>query len=158
MRYIWIGPWNDGCIEDMEYCDCVWDTSPEAIERGKRKFYTGITGFLLSCRQTYTEGIDVLYSANCISMESETLLLNLRRLIVQNRLAPFTSLDIVIRAHCVEQENGNLSYILNHLEPNLDNIAKNCHHLHAFCLFFIVEPWHGHDILEGPALPLVDAF
>jgi hypothetical protein len=25
-------------------------------------------------------------------------------------------------------------------------------------LFFIVEPWHGHDILEGPALPLVDAF
>jgi hypothetical protein len=46
---------------------------------------------------------------------------------------------------------------LDHLKPILDNIAAQCHHLRSFCLSFMLNS-HRHEILDGPALPLVDAF
>lgn len=53
----WSGPrvWNDACLRYGR----------------QRKFpedNVGVMGFLLSCRQAYTEGIDFLYSANCINI------------------------------------------------------------------------------------------
>jgi hypothetical protein len=114
-------------------------------------------GFLLSCRQAYTEGIDVLYSASCISIQSQPLLLHLPMLIPLNRLASITSLEIIITAHRIEQDNGRPSFNLDHLKPILDNIVTHCHHIRSLCLSFMVAS-RGHEILDGPALPLVDAF
>ena len=147
MRYGWTGPWYDMCIESCKRTGKISDAHD-----------IGIMGFLLSCRQAYTEGIDVLYSANCISIKTEPLLLHLPKLILHNRLALITSLEIVAEAHRVDQENGRSSFKLDHLAPVLDNIVTHCRHLRGLCLSFIVWQRHGHDPLDGPALPLVDAF
>src|SRR5690242_12446858 len=66
-RYGWTGPWNDLCLG--------WDfkRSGEILQENR----PGIMGFLLSCRQAYAEGIDILYSANCIHIFREPLLLHL---------------------------------------------------------------------------------
>lgn len=149
-RYGWLGPWCDGCTEDMGR-----DARTLRISNG---YEIGIMGFLLSCRQAYTEGIDVLYSANCISIKTEPLLLHLPRLIPHSRLASITSLEMVVEAHSVKQENGRFSYQLDHLEPFLDNAVTHCRHLRKFLVSFIVWQRHGHDLLDGPALPLLDAF
>ena len=148
MRYGWRGPWGCSCIE-------------ERIERTgiiSNAHTIGIMGFLLSCKQAYIEGIDFLYSANWISIKAEALLLQLPKLILHNRLASITSLEMVIKAHCVKQEDGRLSWRLEHLGPILDNVVTHCRHLRRFCLSFIVWQRYGHDLLDGPALPLIDAF
>ena len=146
-KYIQFSPWNDEC--------------PRYMYELERKFpkaqNLGIMGFLLSCRQAYTKGIDALYSANCISIQSESLLLHLPQLIPSNRLACITSLEVFITAHRIQQDDGRSSFNVDHLKPILDNIATHCHHLRSLCLVFLVADW-GHQIVDGPALPLVDVF
>jgi hypothetical protein len=146
MWYGWLGPWFHANSMEMQKLHCY------------KAHDIGIMGFLLSCRQAYTEGINVLYSANCISVRTERLLLDFPKLMLHSRLESITSLEIVVEAHEVEQENGRTSFKLDHLEPILDNIVTHCRHLRRLCLSFIVWQRHGHDLLDGPALPLLDAF
>jgi hypothetical protein len=134
----------------MEYC--------KRAAKNSRSHEIGVIGFLLSCKQAYTEGIDVLCSTNCISIKTEPLLLHLPELLLRDRLASIASLEIVVEAHIYKQENGRFSYSLDHLKPMLDNIARHCCHLRRLCLSFIVEQRHDHYVLNGPALPLIDAF
>jgi hypothetical protein len=143
VRYAWVGPWNDPCLQGVYGRQC----------KGKfpEEYHVGIIGFLLSCRQAYTEGVDILYSANCINIQSEPLLLHLPQLILPNRLASITSLEIVITAHYIKQDNDRPSFNLPHLKPILDNIVTHCHHLRILWLAFM-----GNETLT--ALPLVDAF
>ncbi len=75
----------------------------------------GVKGFLLSCKQAYTEGIDALFSSNCISIQTEILLLHLPKLIPHNRLASITSLEIIGEAHGVEHENSRTVWEMDHL-------------------------------------------
>jgi hypothetical protein len=148
--YGWVGPWCDGCTQGIE--------SRKRTGSISNVHDIGIMGFLLSCRQAYNEGIDVLYSANCISIKTERLLLDLPKLLLPSRLASITSLEMVVEAHRVEQENGGTSFRLDHLKPILDNVVTHCHHLRRLCLSLVVWQRHGHDLIDGPALPLVDAF
>ncbi|KAF1933350.1 uncharacterized protein M421DRAFT_88583 [Didymella exigua CBS 183.55] len=122
----WLGSWNDSCIDEVERC-----RRTQGISNAHN---IDAIGFLLSCKQTYTEGIDFLYSANCINIRTESLLLHLPKLIRHNRLASITSLEVIIEAHRVEKEQENTM------------------------VSFIFWQHHGHDLLDGPALPLVDAF
>jgi hypothetical protein len=148
IQYAWLGPWNDPCMQ--------W-----AYEReGKfpEAYSIGIMGFLLSCRQAYSEGIEFLYSSNCISIQSESLLRHLPQLIEPNRLASITSLEVVIMAERVDWSHGGPTYELDHLKPILDNIAAHCHHLRSFCLSFMSTSHRHEEISDGPALPLVDGF
>lgn len=72
-----------------------------------------------------------------------------------------TSLQMVIRAHWIEQENKRPCLGLDHLQPILDNIVTHCHSLRSFCLAFLgASDKHGREceILDGPALPMLDAF
>ena len=85
MQYAWLGPWSDPCMQ--------WVYEREG--KFPEEYKVGIMGFLLSCRQAYSEGIDVLYSHNCISIQSEPLLQHLPQLIAPHRLASITSLEIV---------------------------------------------------------------
>jgi hypothetical protein len=148
--WFWVGPWCDSCTQRIESRK---HTGPISSAHD-----IGIMGFLLSCRQAYTEGIDVLYSANCINIETERLLLDFSKFILHDRLASITSLEIVVEAHRVEQENSRASFKLDHLEPILNNIFTHCRRLRRLCLSLVVWQRHGHDLLDGPALPLVDAF
>lgn len=146
-RYAWVGPWNDPCIKWLY----------ERKGKFPDEYNIGIMGLMLSCRQAYTEGVDVLYSANCINIQSEPLLLHLPQLFPTSRLGSITSLEIVITAHPIEQNTSRPSFCVDHLKPILENIMMHCHHLRSFCLSFIVAS-RGCEILDGPALPLVDAF
>ena len=147
MRYAWLGPWNDPCL------DWVYKHK----EKFQEGYNVGIMGFLLSCRQAYTEGIDVLYSTNCIHMQSEPLLLQLPRLIPPNRLASITSLEMVITTHGIEQVDSESSFSMDHLKPILHNITTHCHNLRSLCLSFLMSS-HKHNILDSPTLLVVDGF
>ncbi|KAF2007435.1 hypothetical protein P154DRAFT_614791 [Amniculicola lignicola CBS 123094] len=152
-RFGWCGPWMDDCLREVYERE---EKSPRDRKVPER-YKIGALGFLLSCRQAYAEGIDVLWSANCIFIQSEPLLLHLPRLIPPNRLASITSLEVVITAHGVEPENGGPTFNLDHLKPVLDNIATHCNHLRSLCLSLIDPNWNK-NILDGVALPLVDTF
>lgn len=147
MRYSWVGPWCDPCQH------LVYDRNCKLL----KEYNIGIIGFLLSCRQAFTEGIDVLYSANCINIQNECLLLQLPQLFPANRLASITSLETVITAHYMVQDNDRRSLSLEHLKPILENIVTHCRYLRSFCLSFLVAS-RGREILDGPALLLIDAF
>ena len=127
-KYIRLSLWNDECLKD--------------VYESRRKFpeyrNLDIMGFLLSCRQAYTKGIDTLYSANCICIPSEPLLLHLPQLIPPNRLVCISSLEIFITAHRTLHENGKPAFNVDHLKPILDNIATYCHNLRSLCLIFLV--------------------
>lgn len=146
-RYTWCGPWNDPCLQWVYARE---GTFPEG-------YNVGIMGFLQSCRQAYREGIDVLYSANCINMQSEQLLLHLPQLIPPSCLACITSLEVVVTAHRIEHGSTGATFVLNHLKPILDNIVAHCGRLRSLCLSFMVNT-RIYEIHDGPALALVDAF
>ncbi|RMZ73102.1 peroxisomal membrane PEX31 [Pyrenophora seminiperda CCB06] len=147
VRYVWLGPWVDDCIERV-YGYGRQETFPE-------EYNIGIMGFLLSCKQAYAEGIHVLYNTNTFCVESETLLLHLPQLVPSNRLACITSLEIAVKAHAVKQGDGTIDFNMDHLKPLLDNIATHCRQLRSFCLCFRYAG-EGHQILDE--LPLVDTF
>lgn len=147
MRYGWVGPWCDRCM------DSIYRSGGGYWEEDN----TGIMGFLLSCRHAYTEGIDILYSTNCISIESEPLLLHLPQLLPSKRLASITSLEMLVRAHRIEHADGSSSFSMDHLKPILDHVAMLCHHLRGLCLSFVVDS-DCCELLDGPTLPLVDSF
>ncbi|RFN44678.1 hypothetical protein FIE12Z_11070 [Fusarium flagelliforme] len=71
------GPWTDACNS-----------------AGPLRRYMGIMGWLLSCRQNYAETIDVLYSTNTIAMSGEAIISHINRLLLPQRLASITSLEI----------------------------------------------------------------
>jgi hypothetical protein len=147
MRYAWLGPWNDPCL----------DWAYKHKEKFREDYNLGIMGFLLSCREAYTEGIDVLYTTNCIHIQSEPLLLQLPRLIPLNRLSSITSLELVITTHSIEQADTGSSFSIDHLKPILQNILAHCHHLRSLCLSFLIAS-HKHNILNSPMFAVVDAF
>ena len=139
----WLGPWADPCLE-------------HTFKYGKefpQVRNIGIMGFLLSCKQAYTEGIDVLYAANSIRNKSEPLLHHLPRPIPSNRLANITSIEIVVDTHYSNNFNDNLPpcYNVDHLKPILDNIATHCHRLQALCISLTLYSRSQHWILDSAA-------
>ncbi|PVH93369.1 hypothetical protein DM02DRAFT_574504 [Periconia macrospinosa] len=146
---------------------CVWGNA-RLRHRKLRQDNWGVMGFLLSCRQAYAQGIDFLYSANRIHIQSQILLYKLPCFIPTNRLASITSLEIVVKTYRIEQENKTALTPLNldHLQPILDNIVTHCHSLRIFYLAFSgvgkfhdnSREMHSREILDGAVLPMLDAF
>ncbi|ENH63885.1 hypothetical protein FOC1_g10008027 [Fusarium oxysporum f. sp. cubense race 1] len=82
------GPWADTCrVGDARHCGS-WPGSFPA------KCRIGTMGWLLSCRQNYAEAIDILYSTNTIIMSNEAMITHLPQLLLPQRLASITSLEI----------------------------------------------------------------
>ncbi|KAJ4054652.1 hypothetical protein NW758_002356 [Fusarium oxysporum] len=82
------GPWADTCrVGDARHCSS-WPGSFPA------KCRIGTMGWLLSCRQNYAEAIDILYSTNTIIMANEAMITHLPQLLLPQRLASITSLEI----------------------------------------------------------------
>ncbi|KAJ6789898.1 hypothetical protein PWT90_03412 [Aphanocladium album] len=62
---------------------------------GADKCRIGAMGWLQSCRQAYLEGIDILYGTNTIHTASKALILDADRLLLPQRLAAITSLEVL---------------------------------------------------------------
>ncbi|KAH6995884.1 hypothetical protein BKA56DRAFT_472834 [Ilyonectria sp. MPI-CAGE-AT-0026] len=86
-----VQPAQDRCRfggRDRRYCES-WPGE------GPSKCFIGIMGWLLSCRQAYLEGIEVLYSTNTFNMASKEMVMNLPRLLIPQRLEAITSVEIL---------------------------------------------------------------
>ncbi|CAJ0549643.1 Ff.00g032560.m01.CDS01 [Fusarium sp. VM40] len=59
------------------------------------KCCVGVMGWLLSCRQAYQEGINILYASNTFHTSSKRMILRMPALIQQRRLDTITSFEIV---------------------------------------------------------------
>ncbi|KAL5600436.1 hypothetical protein FOVSG1_008248 [Fusarium oxysporum f. sp. vasinfectum] len=82
------GPWADTCrVGEARHCDS-WPGSVPS------KCRIGTMGWLLSCRQNYAEAIDILYSTNTIIMANEAMIAHLPQLLLPQRLAFITLLEI----------------------------------------------------------------
>ena len=89
---IYLPPHMDECLRGRGNCeDWSWQC------------HIGVMGWLLACRQTYAEGIDILYSTNTFFLESTALfdalfcpatLRATQRLLLPQRLASITSLEL----------------------------------------------------------------
>jgi hypothetical protein len=66
-------------------------------------------------------------------------------------------MEITMKAHDVEQKNGGVYLKLDHLQPVLDNIVTYCRSLRGVCLSLYLWQHRGRDVLDGPALSLLDA-
>ncbi|KAF5723900.1 hypothetical protein FMUND_1344 [Fusarium mundagurra] len=62
---------------------------------GPKKCAIGAMGWLLSCKQAYREGIDVLYATNTFHTASRAMLLNMHDFFQPQRLDAITSVEIV---------------------------------------------------------------
>ncbi|RNJ54469.1 hypothetical protein D7B24_000442 [Verticillium nonalfalfae] len=116
-----------------------------------------IMGFLLSCRQAYTEAIHVLYSSNVICIHSKPLLLHLPKLMPSERLASIVSLEIMLEPEWIVKEDDMLLHDFDKVKPVLDNIAQHCHQLRSLCISIFVGSQQD-IIIDGPALPMIDDF
>ncbi|OIW22891.1 hypothetical protein CONLIGDRAFT_674636 [Coniochaeta ligniaria NRRL 30616] len=95
-----IAPWQDRCVRgEAKWCNLYPGDAPG-------KCLIGCLGWLMTCRQAYNEGINVLYSTNTIFMASrkliDTLILSVsnsplgqRVLVPPHRLVLLTKLELV---------------------------------------------------------------
>jgi hypothetical protein len=80
---------------------------------------------MLTKPSSYAEGIQVLYATNCIHISGETLLDNLPRFILPQRLATVVSLELVVHVHSTFDEiNGVWHHDLTHLKTILDALVE----------------------------------
>ncbi|KFY09086.1 hypothetical protein V492_05645 [Pseudogymnoascus sp. VKM F-4246] len=80
-------PHIDNCLQGMGRCD-------EWPGEWPGKCQIGIMGWLLSCKQAYLEGIDVLYKTNTIHIASPILMRSIHDIIPWQRLEDMVSLEL----------------------------------------------------------------
>ncbi|KAK0652762.1 hypothetical protein B0T16DRAFT_406768 [Cercophora newfieldiana] len=96
-----VEPCDDECLEGSEsMCACPSGASTAAC-------FVGVMGWLLSCRQAYTDGVDVLYGTNTFHLSSLELQLNLPRLVPAHHLARITSLQLLWKLNEVQPRSKN---------------------------------------------------
>ncbi|KAM0207589.1 hypothetical protein ACHAQD_011986 [Fusarium lateritium] len=131
-----LGPWDNSCL-------CI-DYAQESEFRSVE-----VLGWLMSCRQNYAETIDLLYSANTISLNGQATIYHLPRLLVPERLAVITSLEVKweiekdtvlepvftllsearfpnLKRLFVSAEEGDTSYsVIEAILPQIDGFVKS---------------------------------
>ncbi|CAG9982001.1 unnamed protein product [Clonostachys byssicola] len=115
-RWIWRSsdchrnpPWDRRSDEHNKYKDRAVNASEDRCRLGgveghfcqlwpgerPHKCFVGAMGWLLSCRQAYCEGVDVLYGTNTIHTASKQMLLHLDKLLLPQRLSTIRSVELV---------------------------------------------------------------
>ncbi|VUC24320.1 unnamed protein product [Clonostachys rosea] len=115
-RWIWRSsdchrnpPWDTRSDEHNKYKDRAVNASEDRCRFGgaegyfcqlwpgerPHKCFVGAMGWLLSCRQAYCEGVDVLYGTNTIHTASKQMLLHLDKLLLPQRLSTIRSVELV---------------------------------------------------------------
>ncbi|KAF4955920.1 hypothetical protein FSARC_11735 [Fusarium sarcochroum] len=100
-----LGPMTRGGSNKGPWVDYYHATSAEG--------HIGVRGWLYSCRQNYAETIDILYSTNTFILSSDNIATHLPRLLLPQRLAVMTSLEIKWPL----KEEDHLKTLLDLLSP-----------------------------------------
>ncbi|KAF5252511.1 hypothetical protein FANTH_2405 [Fusarium anthophilum] len=82
---------KDRCCIGLGQCCDMWSKNSKDLYG----CWIGAMGWLQTCRQAYTEGIDVLYTTNTIHISSATLLVDLTTYILPQRVSSIRSLEII---------------------------------------------------------------
>ncbi|KPM40350.1 hypothetical protein AK830_g6256 [Neonectria ditissima] len=88
-------PWGHFREPDVDMCLTGSGLCNEWPGEWPKKCQIGIMGWLLSCRNAYIEGTQILYSTNTIHIASPALLRSLQEVIPSQRIAELTSLELV---------------------------------------------------------------
>ncbi|KAJ2980643.1 hypothetical protein NQ176_g2517 [Zarea fungicola] len=79
---------EDACLEGDAMCEYLTDQPlPFAC-------FIGVLGWLLTCRQAYSEGIEILYRTNTIRLHGTHIFSNLPKLVPQARLNDITAVSL----------------------------------------------------------------
>ncbi|KAH6889136.1 hypothetical protein B0T10DRAFT_47503 [Thelonectria olida] len=102
-------PWGHFREPDIDLCLKGSGLCNEWPGEWPLKCQIGIMGWLLSCRNAYVEGIDILYSTNTIHIASPVLLRSIQDIIPQPRLSEMTSLELVWKPKEIPLNEGFIS-------------------------------------------------
>ncbi|POR34944.1 Uncharacterized protein TPAR_04833 [Tolypocladium paradoxum] len=82
------------------------------------KCFIGAMGWLLTCRQAYVEGIDVLYATNTIHSASKELLYNIDRFLLPQRRSSINSVELMweFDAPRLQDRDRNIPFFKEFLE------------------------------------------
>lgn len=100
-------PDDDECLNGIPRgCDCeAWGGDWPG------KCFIGIMGWLLSCRQAYADGVDILFTTNTFHLSNLELQESLPRLLLPHRLSSINSLEL-LWDFSTPQPNGTLLHVL----------------------------------------------
>ncbi|KAH6684916.1 hypothetical protein F5X68DRAFT_262796 [Plectosphaerella plurivora] len=147
--------WLDGCMTGTSintHCDLYGGTWPN-------KCHIGIVGFLQSCKQAYTEAMDVLYGTNCFHFSGETLLSNLPRFTLPHRLAAISSMEMAVASQLSISDEGTWSHDMAPLKTILDTLAQHAPGLRELRLSLLFNDNNGSRVLEETnTFALLDGF
>ncbi|KFZ16517.1 hypothetical protein V502_05059 [Pseudogymnoascus sp. VKM F-4520 (FW-2644)] len=92
-------PHTDRCLDGSGTCE-------EWPGEWPVKCQIGIMGWLLSCKQAYLEGVDILYKTNTIHIASPILMQSIQDVISWQRLQDITSLELVWKSEILPLQLG----------------------------------------------------
>ncbi|KAF5536909.1 hypothetical protein FNAPI_11588 [Fusarium napiforme] len=108
-----VKPADDRCCEGWAAYCALWTKRTDKPD----SCWIGAMGWLLTCRQAYVEGTEVLYGANTIYISSKPLLTNLSTLVPRRSLSLISSLEVVFWLDTDEQQGKAF--------PNLHRLEKD---------------------------------
>ncbi|KAI1024392.1 hypothetical protein LB503_007104 [Fusarium chuoi] len=95
-----VKPADDRCCEGWAAYCAMWTKQTDKPD----SCWIGAMGWLLTCRQAYVEGTEVLYGTNIIHISSKPLLNNITTLLPQRSLMMITSLETVLHLDTHEHQ------------------------------------------------------
>ncbi|KAF7558432.1 hypothetical protein G7046_g5729 [Stylonectria norvegica] len=99
-------PWGHFREPDVDHCLRGMCSCKNWPGKWPVKCQIGIMGWLLSCRNAYLEGTNILYRTNTIHIASPTLLRGLQDFIPKERLSELASLELVWKPKKLPLELG----------------------------------------------------
>ncbi|KAI1008734.1 hypothetical protein LB504_002013 [Fusarium proliferatum] len=109
-----VKPADDRCCEGWAAYCAMWTKQTDKPD----SCWIGAVGWLLTCRQAYIEGTEVLYGTNTIHISSKPLLTNLSTLIPRRSLLLISSLEVMFRLD-TDRQQGKAFPNLQQLEQDL---------------------------------------
>ncbi|KAK3313317.1 hypothetical protein B0H66DRAFT_522255 [Apodospora peruviana] len=130
-----IEPCDDGCLLGSEsMCSC--SEGDGAAAAAAAACFVGVMGWLLTCRQAYAEGIQVLYGTNTFHISSLDLQLNLPRLVPSHHLAGIRSLELLWKLDTFKAFHGSSHLPTgkeDHVRPLWADPSRRDSALHVLC-------------------------
>ncbi|KFY36953.1 hypothetical protein V494_04920 [Pseudogymnoascus sp. VKM F-4513 (FW-928)] len=121
-------PGEDNCLigGDNHLTEC----GPVAGEDQPSTCFIGVMGWLLTCRQAYADGIDVLFTTNIFHITGHELIRHLPRMLLPQRLRGVRSLEMLWLSRFWQPNEPNFMFPLHDLWADPTTTDSE---LHALC-------------------------
>lgn len=116
--------------------------------------HLGVLGWLLSCRQAYQEGVDVVFSTNTFHVDRPILAANLSRFFPLERLARIRAVELKLDWRVARYEGDRVPFH-ERLPRILDNLPTELPRLAHLSIAFQDNLWPDPDARSAP---LVEEF